>query len=116
MQLIVMDMRKRRLEWFGHVTRRYETVNIRAVSETKMEGKRPRERRRLRWKDTVRRDMKAWMGHGQRKGPATPHRETVTKGDKVAYVDTRVLLAGGSWTRRVCCTSRRWWGCGSGWG
>ena len=55
-----MDMRKRRLEWFGHVTRRDETVNIRAVSETKMEGKRPRGRRRLRWKDTVRRDIKAW--------------------------------------------------------
>ena len=34
--------------------------NIRAVAEMKMERKRSRERPRLRWKDAVRRDMKAW--------------------------------------------------------
>ena len=50
----------RRLEWFGHVKRRDETENIRAVVETKMEGKRPRGRPKLRWKDTVRGDLKAW--------------------------------------------------------
>ena len=33
-------MRRRRLEWFGHVKRRGETENIRAVAEMKMEGKR----------------------------------------------------------------------------
>ena len=37
-------MRRRRLEWFGHVKRRDETENIRAVVELKMEGKRPRGR------------------------------------------------------------------------
>ena len=31
-------MRRRRLEWFGHVKRRGETENIRAVTEIKMEG------------------------------------------------------------------------------
>ena len=50
----------RRLEWFGHVKRRDETENIRAVVKMKMGGKRPRERPQLRWKDTVKRDMKAW--------------------------------------------------------
>ena len=55
-----MVMRRRRLEWFGHVIRRDETVNIGAVAEMRMEGKRPRGRPKLRWKDTTRRDMKAW--------------------------------------------------------
>ena len=50
----------RRLEWFGHVKRRDKTENIRAVVEMKMDGKRPRGRPKLRWKDTVGRDMKAW--------------------------------------------------------
>ena len=57
---IATVMRRRRLEWFGHVKRRDETENIRAVVETMMEGKRPRGRPQLRWKDTVKRDMKAW--------------------------------------------------------
>ena len=57
---IAMVTRRRMLEWFAHVKRRGETENIRAVSEMKMEGKRPRGRPKLRWKDTVRRDLKAW--------------------------------------------------------
>ena len=46
------------MEWVG--IRRDETENIRAVAEMQMEGKRPRGRPRLPWKDTVRRDLKAW--------------------------------------------------------
>ena len=57
---IATVMRWRRLEWSGHVKRRDETENIRAVVEMKMEGKRSRGRPKLRWKDTVRRDMKEW--------------------------------------------------------
>ena len=57
---IAMVIRRRRLEWVGHAKRRDETENIRAVVEMKMEGKRPRGRPKLRWKDTVRRDLKAW--------------------------------------------------------
>ena len=53
-------MRRRRLEWFGHLKRRGEIENIRAVAEMKMEGKRPRGRQKLRWKYTTRRDLKAW--------------------------------------------------------
>ena len=52
---IAMVMRRRRLEWFGH-----ETENIRTVVEMKMEGKCPRGRPKLWWKDSVRRDLKAW--------------------------------------------------------
>ena len=57
---IAMVMRRRRLEWFGHIKRRDGTEDIRAVAELKMDGKRPRGRPKLRWKDTVRRDLKAW--------------------------------------------------------
>ena len=54
---ITTVMRRKRLEWFGHVKRRDETENIRAVVDMKMEGKRPRGRPKLGWKDTVRRDL-----------------------------------------------------------
>ena len=60
MEPIATVMRWRRLEWFGHIKRRDETENIRVVAEMKMEGKRPRGRPKLRWYDTVRRDLKAW--------------------------------------------------------
>ena len=60
MEPIAMVMRRRRLELFGHVKRRDGTENIRAVVEMKMEGKRLRGILMLPWKDTVRRDLKAW--------------------------------------------------------
>ena len=56
-QLIAMV--RRRLEWFGHGKRRDETENIRAVVKIK-QGKRPTGRPKLRWKDSVGSDMKAW--------------------------------------------------------
>ena len=56
-EAIATVMRRRRLQWFGHVKRRGETENIRAVAEMKIEGKRPRGRPKLRWKDTIRRDL-----------------------------------------------------------
>ena len=70
-----MVMRQRRLEWFGHVKRRGETENIR-----------PRGRPKLRWNDTVRRDLKAWNIKEEwatdRERPATANRETAAKGEK----------------------------------
>ncbi len=57
MEAIATVMRRRKLEWFGHVKIRDETENIRAVVEMKMEEKRPRGRPKWRWKDTVRRDL-----------------------------------------------------------
>ena len=59
MEPIATVMRRRMVEWFGHVKRRDETENIRAVAYMKMEGKDPRGRPKLRWNDTVRRDLKA---------------------------------------------------------
>ena len=56
-----------------------------------MEGKRSRGRTKLRWKDTVRRDLKAWkireVWATGRSGkvsarPATLDRETAVKGEK----------------------------------
>ena len=35
-EAIATVMRRRRLEWYGHVKRRDETENIRAVAEMKM--------------------------------------------------------------------------------
>ena len=46
--------------FYPTISRPNETENIRAVVEMKMEGKRPRGRPKLRWYDTVRRDLKAW--------------------------------------------------------
>ena len=38
-EVIAMVMRRRRLEWFGHIKIKHEKENIRAVTEMKMEGK-----------------------------------------------------------------------------
>ena len=61
---IAMAMRRRRLESCGHVKRRDETENIRAVVKMKMEGERSRGRPN-RWEDTVRRGLEhqGGMGH-----------------------------------------------------
>ena len=69
--MIAMVMRRRRLEWFGHVKRRGETENIRAVVKMKMERKRPRERPKLRWKDRILSGGTLKPGTSGRNGPLT---------------------------------------------
>ena len=64
-QPIVMVTRRRRLEWFGHFKRRDETENIRPVVEMNREGECPTGRPKLRRKNTVRRDLKAWNIRGE---------------------------------------------------
>ena len=76
----IIAIRRRRLEWFRHMKRRDETENIRVVDEMKMWGKRHRGRPRLRWKDTVRRDMKAWKLEDQ-EGMAHRQGEMEIQGD-----------------------------------
>ena len=50
-------MRRRRLEWFGHVYRRKENEDIKRVYNLKVRGKRKRGRPKHRWKDTIKKDM-----------------------------------------------------------
>ena len=57
MEMIEMVMGRRMLEWFGHVKRRDETENIRAVC---VAGKCLRGRSELRWKYTLVMDLKDW--------------------------------------------------------
>ena len=59
-----MVVRGRRVVRFGHVKRRDESENIRAVVEMKMEGKRLRGRPKLRCEDTVRSDLEDQGGRG----------------------------------------------------
>ena len=54
---IVVVMRRKRSEWFGHANVRYGKENNRPLP---MDGKRRRGRHWLQWKITVRRDIKAW--------------------------------------------------------
>ena len=57
-------MRKRRLEWFGHVCRRGKEDDSRKMYELKIEGKRKRRKPKQRWKDTIEKDLK-WCGLNQ---------------------------------------------------
>ena len=59
MEQIVMVMRRKMLEWFGQVKRRGGIENTRAVDERKMNGG-LRGRHMMRWKETGRKDIKAW--------------------------------------------------------
>ena len=69
-ETIATVMRRRRLEWFGHVKMRGETENIRAVAEMKMEEKRPRGRScdgNILSEGTWKPGKKGRMGHWPRK-------------------------------------------------
>ena len=55
---IATVMRRRRLEWFGHVKLRNREHQSSCRNEDG--GKRARGKPKLRWKDMVRMDMKAW--------------------------------------------------------
>ena len=60
---IVDKMRESRLRWLGHVERRENDSVINTARNLNVEGVRPRGRPKLRWKDTVEKDMKE-MGIG----------------------------------------------------
>ena len=51
-------IRKRRLNWCGHVMRRYGEHILRKVLTTVIQGKRLRERPKTRWRDACQRDLK----------------------------------------------------------
>ncbi|CAM4652875.1 unnamed protein product [Leuciscus chuanchicus] len=54
-------MRKRRLQWFGHVCWKDEEADIRRAMEIQVGGKRKRGRPNLCWKDTIKTVME-WCG------------------------------------------------------
>ena len=50
-------LKESRLRWFGHVLRREPDAVARRGHEMKVDGKRARGRRKLRWNDVVASDM-----------------------------------------------------------
>lgn len=61
---IVKEITKRRLMWGGHAWRKQGSL-VRLVIEEEPIGKRPLGRRRLRWEDCVKKDVKS-IGPGIR--------------------------------------------------
>ena len=61
LEAISVSMRRRRLQWFGHV-RRFEDreEDIRMVAEIRVQGRKKRGRPTKRWYDTVQDDIKRW--------------------------------------------------------
>ena len=57
-QPIATHLMQKRLRWYGHVRRRDECHNTRTVLDMVVEGVRPRGRPKLRYMDTIRRDIK----------------------------------------------------------
>jgi hypothetical protein len=61
---IIRQIKSRRMRWAGHVARMGEGRNISRVLVVKPEGKRPLERRRCRWEDGIKMDLReiGWWG------------------------------------------------------
>lgn len=59
-EAISVLMRKRRLQWYGHVCRRKDGEDIQRVTHIRVDGKRSRGRPKHRWMDTIKSDMKLW--------------------------------------------------------
>ncbi|GJT82732.1 hypothetical protein Tco_1057074 [Tanacetum coccineum] len=57
-ETIINKMREGRLRWFGHVRRRPQSALVKRVEALIVEGLRRRGRRKLRWEDKVKQDMK----------------------------------------------------------
>ena len=54
---IVADIKKKRLEWIGHVVRMDQGRTVKKIFESKPEGSRRRGRPRLRWLEDVEKDL-----------------------------------------------------------
>ena len=57
-QPITTHLMQKRLGWYGHVRRRDDIHMTRTVLNMEVEGVRPRGRLKLRYMDTIRRDIK----------------------------------------------------------
>lgn len=58
------EIRKRRLQWEGHVWRKEGTSWIQTIQDSMLEGKRPLGRPRKRWEDQVKGDIENFR-HGK---------------------------------------------------
>jgi hypothetical protein len=61
---IIRQIKSRRMRWVGHVARMGEGRNVYRVLVGKPEGKRPLERRRRRWEDGIKMDLRERLVRG----------------------------------------------------
>src|SRR6218665_2209584 len=74
-ETVVQKIKKRRLQWFGHVERMEEKRLPNAALHEHVEGKRSRGRQRKTWMDNVREDLKEKNIDFTRIGEATRNRK-----------------------------------------
>ena len=55
---IIGVLRRRRLEWYGHMRRREEGESLATIRDLMVEGRRPRGRPRKSWLDNLQEDMR----------------------------------------------------------
>ena len=55
---ITSHLMQKRLRWYGHVGHRHDSHMTRTALDMEVEGARPRGRPKLRYTDTIKRDMK----------------------------------------------------------
>jgi hypothetical protein len=61
---IIRQIKSRRMWWAGHLARMGEGINVYKVVVEKPKGRRPLERRRRRWEDRIKMDLKEIDGGG----------------------------------------------------
>ena len=64
---IVANIKKKRLEWIGHVVRMDQGRTVKKIFESKLEVSRRRGRPRLRWREKVEKDVREVKGSGDRR-------------------------------------------------
>ena len=57
---IIDELRKRRLRWFGHITRREENNWVRLIQEFQVDGARAKGRPQKRWAEVIEADLKRY--------------------------------------------------------
>jgi hypothetical protein len=64
LEIIIRQIKSRRMRWAGHVARTGEGRNVYRVLVGKPEGKRPLRRPRCRWEDGIKMDLReiGWGG------------------------------------------------------
>src|SRR6218665_1742092 len=74
-ETVIQTIKKRRLQWFGHVERMEDKILSNAALHGHVEGNRSSGRQRKTWMDNVREDLKEKNIDLTRIGEATSNRE-----------------------------------------